>query len=319
VSGLSSGEGLIWAVRDPIEKQERVKERGQPVRYETVVADSGEADKRLMVNEPEFANVLKQTERQGNTLSAIIRQAWETGRLRSLTKNSPARATGAHISIVGHITAEELRRYLTATESANGFANRFLWFAVDRSKLLPEGGRVSEAALAGLTERLRAAAEFARGTGEVRRDGEARELWAALYAQLSADRPGVAGALLARAEAHVMRLALIYALLDRSAVIRADHLAAAAALWDYAERSVLFVFGDATGDPLADDILRLLRASPQGIRRSEITRYLSNNVPAARLNMSLGLLVRFGLARFETRETAGRNAEWWFAGSRTSG
>jgi Protein of unknown function (DUF3987) len=318
VSGLSSGEGLIWAVRDPIEKQERVNERGQPVRYETVVADPGEEDKRLMITEPEFANVLKQTERQGNTLSAILRQAWETGRLRSLTKNSPARATGAHVTIVGHITAEELRRYLTATETANGFANRFMWFAVDRSKLLPEGGQVPEFALAGLTGRLRAAADFARGVGEVRRDPEARELWAVLYARLSADRPGVAGALLARAEAHVLRLAMIYALLDKSAVIRAEHLVAAVALWDYAERSVLFVFGDATGDPLADDILRLLRASPQGLRRSDITRFLSNNVTAARLNIALGFLLRFGLAFSESRETGGRNAEWWFAGSRTA-
>jgi hypothetical protein len=66
------------------------------------------------VYEPEFANVLKHTERQGNTLSVILRQAWDgTGAIRALTKNSPARATGAHVSMIGHITAEELRRYLT--------------------------------------------------------------------------------------------------------------------------------------------------------------------------------------------------------------
>ena len=92
-TGLSSGEGLIWAVRDPIMKRERVKERGS-VRYEEVEADPGVADKRLLVYEPEFANVLKQTERQGNTLSAILRVAWDGRDLRSMTKNSPARATG---------------------------------------------------------------------------------------------------------------------------------------------------------------------------------------------------------------------------------
>lgn len=62
-SGLSSGEGLIWGVRDPIEKQECIRKKGKPVRYESVVADPGEPDKRLLVYEPEFANVLKQTER----------------------------------------------------------------------------------------------------------------------------------------------------------------------------------------------------------------------------------------------------------------
>src|SRR5207248_9491074 len=130
----------IWAVRDPIEKQEKVSKRGQVPQYETVVADPGVEDKRLLVVEPEFANVLKQTERQGNTLSAVLRQAWEAGKLRSLTKNSPAKATDAHVSIVGHITADELRRSLTATESADGSADRFRWFVARRAEALPEGG-----------------------------------------------------------------------------------------------------------------------------------------------------------------------------------
>ena len=37
---------------------------------------------------------------------------------------SPAKATDAHISVIGHITTDELRRSLTRTEAANGFANR---------------------------------------------------------------------------------------------------------------------------------------------------------------------------------------------------
>ena len=85
---------MIWAVRDPITKREAVKERNKPTRYEDVEADPGVADKRLLVYEPEFANVLKQTERQGNTLSAVVRNAWDGRDLRSLTKNSPAEPPG---------------------------------------------------------------------------------------------------------------------------------------------------------------------------------------------------------------------------------
>src|SRR5262249_60837842 len=133
LSGLSSGEGLTWAVRDPIQKRERIKERDKPAHYEEVESDPGVADKRLLIHEPESANVLKQTERQGNTLSAILRQAWDGGDLRTLTKNSPARATGAHVGLIGHITADELRRYLSSTEAANGFGNRFLWVCCRRS------------------------------------------------------------------------------------------------------------------------------------------------------------------------------------------
>src|SRR5262249_12135031 len=198
-SGASSSEGLIWAVRDPISKRERVKERGEPVRYEEVEADPGVEDKRLLVYEPEFANVLKQTERQGNTLSAILRLAWDGSDLRTLTKTSPARATGACISLVGHITADELRRYLTQTESANGFANRFLFACADRSKLLPEGGTLDAAAWRARKDELVQAIDFAKRTGEIRRDDEARAVWCRVYGELSEGRPGLAGALLARA------------------------------------------------------------------------------------------------------------------------
>jgi hypothetical protein len=316
MSGLSSGEGLIWNVRDPIEKQEKVKERGEAPRYETVVADPGEPDKRLLVYEPEYANVLKQTERQGNTLSTVIRQAWESDSLRTMTKNSPARSTGAHVSIIGHITADELTRYLSTTEAANGFGNRFMWFLGRRSKLLPEGGRVDAGVMGGVQSRLASAIAFARTVGEVRRDDEARELWAGVYGQLSEGRPGLAGNLLGRAEAHTMRLALLYALLDQSPVIRADHLLAAVALWDYCERSVLFVFGDLLGDPLADDILRLIRqAGQRGVTRTDISTYLGKNVSSDKINRALGILAQHRLARAEKDESEGRGrpVERWYA------
>jgi hypothetical protein len=97
-------------------------------------------DKRLLVLEPEFAQVLRQGMRAGNTLSATIRCAWDNGNLQTLTKNDPVKATGAHVCVVGHITADELRAELTATDSANGFANRFIFMCVQRSKTLPFGG-----------------------------------------------------------------------------------------------------------------------------------------------------------------------------------
>lgn len=318
-SGLSSGEGLIWSVRDPIEKQEKITQRGEAPRYETVVADPGVEDKRLFVVEPEFANVLKQTERQGNTLSAVLRQAWETGTLRSLTKNSPARATDAHVSIVGHITDEELRRYLTATESANGFGNRFLWFLVRRSKLLPDGGTPDLSALAAVERELAEVPEFARSAGEVRRDAAAGTLWREVYPVLSADRHGLAGSLTGRAEAHVLRLSLIYAVLDRSPVVRTEHLLAALAVWQYAEESVLCLFGDSTGNPMADDILALLRNAAGGMSRSEIRELVGKNVPAERISQALGVLLGLNLARFERRETGGRPVELWFATHRRGG
>ncbi|HEY7313303.1 MAG TPA: hypothetical protein VH643_28395 [Gemmataceae bacterium] len=315
-TGLSSGEGLIWAVRDPVEKMERVKERGQPVRYEKVEADPGIADKRLLVVEPEYANVLKQTERQGNTLSAILRQAWESGDLRTLTKNSPAKSTGAHISLLGHITTEELRRYLTTTEMANGFGNRHLWLCVRRSKELPEGGAVDEDALTALQTRLAEALAFARQQGEMRRDDAAREIWREVYSQLSADRPGLSGALLGRAEAHVLRLSMLYALLDSSASIQAPHLMAALALWDFCEQSVRHIWGDALGDPVADELLRLLRASVDGVTRNQICDHFGRNHSSDRIGKALSLLAEHRFAQVGTQRTGGRSREVWKASKR---
>ncbi|MGH2895403.1 MAG: DUF3987 domain-containing protein, partial [Solirubrobacteraceae bacterium] len=118
-SGLSSGEGLIAQVRDPVDKTD----------------DDAPTDKRRLVLEPEFAQVLKVLSREGNTLSPIVRQAWDGDALQTMVRNNPLRASAAHIGVIGHITKDELLRYLTATELANGFANRFLLLAVDRSKL----------------------------------------------------------------------------------------------------------------------------------------------------------------------------------------
>jgi hypothetical protein len=313
-SGVSSGEGVIWAVRDAIQSRERTKE-GKEVKYVDVEKDPGIQDKRLLIYEPEFANVLKQTERQGNTASVVLRQAWDGNKvLRTLTKNSPAKATGAHISIVGHVTGEELQRYLTQTETANGFANRFMFVCAGRSKLLPEGGYVDAAALDALRGELVEALAFAKSAGELKRDEEARELWCQIYGELSDGRPGLAGALLARAEAHVMRLALLYALLDRSTSIRAPHLLAALALWDYCERSVRYIFGDSLGDDVADELLRLLRGClPNGMTRSDISNYFQRNVSANKIGKALGLLLQNNHVRREGEETGGRKAERWFA------
>ena len=186
-----------------------------------------------------------------------------------LTKNNPAVSTGAHISLVGHITRDELVRELNSTEAANGFANRFLWVAVKRSKHLPEGGRIDEVDFAPLVARLSRVADLARNTGRVDRDDQARRIWYEDDGELSEGKPGLLGSVTGRAEAQVLRLSLIYALLDGTATIRAEHLLAALAVWEYAEASARYIFGDALGNPVADRVLEQLRAAPQGLTRTE--------------------------------------------------
>ena len=191
VDGLSSGEGLKWAVRDRVTKTEH--DKGGFV--QEVETDPGVTDKRLLVVEAEFAQVLRQAARAGNTLSATIRSAWDSGNLRTLTRHDPITATGAHISIVGHITADELRAELTATDSANGFANRFLFMCARRSKALPFGGDpIDRGTLDGFVRRIAGAVHHAHTLGAVGMAPSARDAWSAVYARLSEGYSGLFGA-----------------------------------------------------------------------------------------------------------------------------
>jgi hypothetical protein len=318
MSGLASGEGLIWAVRDEIRERHPIRQGGRVVNYEEVVSDPGVLDKRLLVHEPEFARVLQVIERETNTLSAIIRQSWDSGTLRILTKKQAARATDGHISIIGHITCDELRRLLTDTSTANGFANRILWGCVKRSKLLPEGGALDAVQLEPILRRLSSAMEFARTAGEMRMDDSARAVWRAVYPELSEGKPGMLGAVTSRAEPQVLRIAMIYALLDRAARICAPHLLAALEVWRYMEDSARYIFGDALGDPTADEILRELRRQrPGGMTRTEIREHFQRNKKSAEVGRALGVLMEYGLVRVEKDErddpSQKRPSERWFA------
>jgi Protein of unknown function (DUF3987) len=312
-SGLSSGEGLIWSVRDPIEQKQPIKEKGRVVDYQAVIADHGIEDKRLLVTETEFSSVLKIAEREGNTLTGVVRQAWDKGDLRLMTKSSPAQATGAHISIIGHIPQGELLRCLNSTDLGNGFANRFLWVSVRRSKLLPDGGHVPESEMSAIAKMLVSALEFARRGNELVRDAAARKVWHSVYESLSSRKSSLLGAVLSRAEAQVTRLSVIYALLDQSPIVKVEHLNAALALWEYCEASVRHIFGDAIGDPVADAILNALRGTTESLTRTDISNLFARNRDKQSIDLALSALAKQGLISPIREGTGGRPVEKWIA------
>jgi hypothetical protein len=310
MGGLSSGEGLLWAVRDAIEKTEAVREKGKPT-GETVTyeVDPGVTDKRLLVVEPEFASVLQVMGREKNTLSAILRQAWDsTGILRTMTKNSPAKATGAHISILGHITKGELGRHLTEAEAANGFGNRFLWICTKRAQFLPEGGGQPD--YSSLVQYLHNSLDLARQMGPLQRDDQVRSVWADIYPTLSGDRPGLFGNITNRAEAQVLRLSLLYAALDGSQLVRLPHLEAALAVWQYAESSARYIFGDQTGDAVADRIFEAL--ANREMDRTAMYYLFGKHVKSERISSALAMLRSIGRVKMEARDSdGGRSREVW--------
>ena len=292
VSGLGSGEALIHTVRDGDGDK-----------------DPGVPDKRALVFAPEFATFLRVMGRQGSILSGIVKEAWDSGRLQNTVKTNPATATGAHISIVAHSTSDELGRDLTDVDARSGFGNRFMYLAVRRSKLLPSPPAWDDAPILDLGRAIAAALDAARRRAALARDPEAEARWREVYPRLTRDRYGLAGILTSRAEAQVLRLSLVYALIDGSPAIRLPHLDAALALWEYAERSTTYIFGQRTGDAIADAILA--ETAHGRVSRSDLwADVFGRHVRRPRIDAAVAQLVEQALIRVVREPTAGRPVEY---------
>jgi hypothetical protein len=313
--GLGTGEGLAERLQDG-----RYEEGpdGKPMFV------SGTTDKRLMAVEREFASVLKKGRREGNTLSDMLRNAFDGKPLEVVNrKKNSLKATGHHVSIIGHITAEELAENLKGSEVANGFLNRFLLVAVSRSKKLPSGGNI--AVLEPFVRPLQAA--IARAGGDqtsvavkprhLKRTPEAERLWAEWYCTHS-EHDGLVGKVTARAEAHALRLSLIYALVDGATAIGVEHLRAALAVWNYCEASAVALFGKMNGGGttiLSSKLLQAIRIKP-GILRSELWDVVGHKLKAEELTASLNSLEITGQAYHQTE---GRREMWFPCGKAEGG
>jgi hypothetical protein len=159
---------------------------------------------------------------------------------------------------------------------------------------------------------LEQAVIFARNVGEMHRDEDAKQLWHEVYEELSAGHPGMLGALTSRAEAQTMWLACLYALLDCSSVVRRTHLESALELWKFCERSARFIFGESLGDPVADEVLKLLHeAGKSGLTRTELNSCFSGHKTSA-VKHALRTLAGSGLVISVKEKTGGRPVERLF-------
>lgn len=318
-SGLSSGEGLLDRVRDgdgvPPQTGSGSPTAGRESTgsHRGAIAGDVPNDKRVLIVEEEFAQALRAMQREGNTLSAVLRMAWDGRPLATLTRKHRTTVTGAHISLLAQITPDELRRLLPRTELSNGLMNRIMLIAVRRPHLLADGGSADPARLTPLVAELQAALAFARRGHRLVRDAGATRRWRAVYAGLSEGPPGLLGELTARAAPQVMRLAGIYAVLDQATSIREEHLEAALAFWEYAARSAAYVFAHMVGDPVRDRLLEALRERPLGITRTEIRDLFHRGRKRADITAALQSLADAGLAHVETQPSGGRPTERWFA------
>jgi hypothetical protein len=303
---MSSGEGMLTPIRDPVYAMRKGVEE---------LIDPGVPDKRMLLDEREFSQVLRVMRREGNVVSRMVRDAWDCREvIGTLTKHNRTKVMKAYISIIGHITAEELRNLLDQTEMFNGFANRFLFACVRRGKLLPHGGAPSPELIEKLGQKT-LQIEAARRIERVTMTPEAAGFWEKIYPVLSKDQPGLLGAITALAEAQTIRLALLYALLDSSPQITQGHLEAAQAVWTFCDHSVRYVFGDLVGEAFTDEVLRVLRsAGTDGMSRVDLYQMFISYRSKAKIGEALIRLLAAGKVRRVQRQASrGAWGEMWFA------
>lgn len=282
-NGLGSGEGVVELVAD----------QGDGGELAVI-----EPDRRLLVHEAEFSKLLNVIERQGNTLSGVVRDLYDCVPVSVVTRQNKLRASHHHVVIIGHITATELRQQLTDVMVGNGFANRFLLVATRRARSLSRPREIDGRTRLDFARRVREAAGEAQERGRVHLSEDAWQAWDRIYPELEERRlPPMALALTSRAAANCLRLGLIHALLEGSRQVEAHHLHSARAIVDYSVNSALHFFGDNLGDERADRMLAAARdAGAAGLSGKDRASLFGRNVPADQLNAAVKMLLELQLA-----------------------
>jgi hypothetical protein len=319
--GFQSGESVIHAVRDPIYEIVPVNKRkaGQADKAEQTLLDKGVSDKRLLIVEEEFARLLTVASRSGNTLSTMLRKAWDGKKwLHNEGKISPEKATGAHISMIGHVTIKELLDCLKEVENKNGFSNRVLWIATKRHQKLPlpewiDWRKNHSDILARVSEIVKNLGTSAPAR-EIHWSTEAQKDWCKFYHSIRDTGSGIVGAIIARSDAHVLRLTMLFAVLDSTALILPEHLKAAIAFWQYCERSASWIFGEKTGNKAADKIHWALQREPNGITRTKIAlKVFQNHISKTNMDIAFSVLLDANLAYFKSERVNGdKPIQRWF-------
>jgi hypothetical protein len=301
--GLSSREGLVALFHDGYR---RGKEDVPPIE-----------DKRLWVVESEFANVLHQGRRDGNTLSAALRDCWDGISLKPATKSNRLYASHPHLSLVGAITPTELLGLMTTRELTNGFANRFLMIWAERSKILAFPEATPQETVDALAARIMNILEFVQADRVSERDHLRVELTVsaqALYSRLYHDELNdtTAGeritALLERRAPMLLRLAMLFALCDLQRQVDVHHVQAAMAWIRYATESVKYIFfspydaiEQARTHEIAQKIEDFLLARGQATRREITMEGFHGHVTKNCIDAAIGQLLNTTPPRIRVR------------------
>lgn len=292
--GLSTREGLAALIHD-----------GYRVGSHEVAPVT---DKRLWVIESEFANVLQQSRRGGNTLSAALRDCWDGVDLKPATKTNRVHASAPHVCLSAAISPAELLMLVQRRDLLNGFVNRFMMIWGERTQIEPFPRRAPQARVDALASRVIDVLDFIQPRADCESetvlmtmsDG-ARRLYAELYqSELNQDAGStLMESLMERRAPMLLRLAMLFALSDRQWCIGQDHIEAASAWARYAGHSANFVLAGSKGSPAqaqvtwaAERISAFLAAKGSASRRDLVVNCFGRHQPAAIVDAAIAHLMQ---------------------------
>jgi hypothetical protein len=290
---LSTGEGLV----------ERVKDVPAGIGKNSGAGTSN--DKRLFVLDQEFKSVLDASKRSGNTVLSTLLAFWDTGDVEPLIKHNKIKTTGAHLGIVTHITKEVLEASLSSQEYWSGLANRFLWIYADRKKIVPEPEPMDPMKLSTISSKIQQALTSIGSNSVLTLDSSSRAWWKSAYTKNETSIPaGLLGAVTNRISTQIIRLAMIYTLLDGGSSIKPQHLIAAQAMWQYSFDSARFIFSGPKDDSVAKTIRESLKQ--KAMTKSEIHKLFNNHGKKDSINNAIKALISQGIVELIEVKTGGR-------------
>jgi 5S rRNA maturation endonuclease (ribonuclease M5) len=298
---LSSGEGIVYALRDEIREWDKKAK-------EYVVTDPGVEDKRIFIVDEEIAALFQAVKRDGNTASPILRRSWDGNSIAPMTKGNRISCSAPHLVAVGHIVQDELLALITASDCFNGFANRFLFCCARRQRRVPFPQPMPENELKEIQKDLKYVLTVAQSMEqEITFDDEARQLWINSYDELTEAAPGRLGAVTNRSEAQVIRLSLLYALLDGSDRITYTHLRAALALWSYCRASAAYIFGSQASNKEHQRVIDALKEHGSMTLTQISTKVFKYHKKSDELRQLLTQMIESGTITQKTIKTTGRS------------
>jgi Protein of unknown function (DUF3987) len=287
--GISSGEGIIFRIRDLDEK------------------GNGTEDKRLFILEPEWARVMEACRREGSTLSSVLRQAWDGHELGSLTK-AAYMASSSHVAILGHITPAEFRARINKADMAGGLYNRFLPLFVERRKYIPLPEGLDDDTLNDLSEGFKKAVARARALNLIVLDRQATVVWEdEIYGDLTDIEAGdgPVSQFVQRAPPYCLRIAALLSALDGRKRIKAADLSAAMAMVQYSIKSARHALDAGERNTELDRLRRAVDESPAGLSGTEVSALFGRNRTGEELRALSDLLCLDPAYELEVVPTAG--------------